>query len=141
MSLGIDKSLQLLHVSHRAVGGMKGFALEDDHESAMDQISAKLQQKLDAGTYKAWIAPLKGQLEERELTLFASNRFVADWISSRLASTITMVAEETVGYPVVLKVRTATGQKRSSRPVKAENARWIPLQRHAASCSGNVPEH
>ena len=35
MSLGIDKSLQLLHVSHRAVGGMKGFALEDDHESAM----------------------------------------------------------------------------------------------------------
>ncbi len=85
-----------------------------------DQISEKLQQKLDAGTYKAWIAPLKGQLEERELTLFASNRFVADWISSRLASTITMVAEETVGYPVVLKVRTATGQKRSSRPVKAE---------------------
>ena len=85
-----------------------------------DQISEKLQQKLGAGTYKAWIAPLKGQLEERELTLFASNRFVADWVSSRLASTIAMVAEETVGYPVVLKVRTATEQKRSSRPAKVE---------------------
>ena len=96
-----------------------------------DQISEKLQQKLDAGTYKAWIAPLKGQLEERELTLFASNRFVADWISSRLASIIAMVAEETVGYPVVLNVKTATGQKRSSRPVKAEM--------HVGSRSNSTP--
>ena len=52
------------------------------------EISRKLQESLDSGVYKVWIAPLHGEVRGEHLTLRAPNAFVANWLRTRLLASI-----------------------------------------------------
>lgn len=61
------------------IGGMQEQWLE---------ISRKLQESLDSGVYKVWIAPLHGEVRGERLTLRAPNAFVANWLRTRLLTQV-----------------------------------------------------
>jgi len=87
-------------------------------KSDWTQISQYLQQKLESGTYKVWIAPLKAFSGPGVLRLVAPNRFVANWVSERLAPVIASAAEEVLGRPVSLRIE-ASSEKEPSRTSRA----------------------
>ncbi|WP_301000977.1 DnaA N-terminal domain-containing protein, partial [uncultured Bilophila sp.] len=48
------------------------------------QICENLQNRLNPGTYKVWVAPLAATLEGDVIRLAAPNGFVATWVRDRL---------------------------------------------------------
>ncbi len=96
-----------------------------------DQIRKHLQTTLEPGIFKVWISPLKGQVADGVLTLLASSSFVADWISERLAPTISSAAESVLGHSVTLRISVNPERKRSTRPVRA-------TERSATAKTGNA---
>ena len=58
------------------------------------QICENLQNRLNPGTYKVWVAPLTAELEGDRINLTAPNGFVATWVRDRLLNDIADAAGE-----------------------------------------------
>ncbi len=72
--------------------------------SAWSRISSLLQQRLDPGHYKVWIAPLMGRRAENEYVVHALNDFVAGFVRSRMVTAIQEAVAEVLGEPLPLRV-------------------------------------
>ncbi|MEG2172511.1 MAG: chromosomal replication initiator protein DnaA [Desulfovibrionaceae bacterium] len=74
-------------------------------------ILLKLQNSLDSGVFKVWIAPLHGRVEGSCVDVYAPNRFVADWVRSRLSHALVEAASAVLAVPasqVTLRISHAT---------------------------------
>ncbi|MBQ7456021.1 MAG: chromosomal replication initiator protein DnaA [Desulfovibrio sp.] len=67
-------------------------------------ISAKLQSKLEPGTFRVWIKPLEATMEEGRLRLVAPNAYMAGWVKKRLTSVIGECMHEVCQDPCVLEI-------------------------------------
>ena len=62
------------------------------------KICEDLQNRLNPGTYKVWVAPLTADLEgEGKIRLSAPNGFVATWVRDRLLNDISDAASAIFG--------------------------------------------
>ncbi len=103
--------------------------------SAWSHISSLLQQRLDPGHYKVWVAPLAGRRAEGEYVVHALNEFVAGFIRSRLFTAIQDAVTETLGEQ--LPVRITTEAFPGQRPGQAAA---IGEPRPQESCPAPKPE-
>lgn len=88
-------------------------------------IRDNLQNSLQSGIFKVWIAPLEGSVTGLTLCLRAPNAFVADWVRERLSSAILRAAREVLGADAQLEVALAPTPP-ASRPIRAEKPRHTP---------------
>ena len=83
------------------------------------QICENLQNRLNPGTYKVWVAPLAAELEGDRINLTAPNGFVATWVRDRLLNDIADAAAEVFGRAMEINVIAGTPPaKSSSRPAR-----------------------
>ena len=68
------------------------------------QICENLQNRLNPGTYKVWVAPLAAELEGDRINLTAPNGFVATWVRDRLLNDIADAAAEVFGRAMEINV-------------------------------------
>lgn len=87
-------------------------------KSQWRKICDNLQNRLNPGTYKVWVAPLHAELSGDRLSLTAPNEFVANWVRERLLSEINEAAAEVFEKPVELSI-VAAPKVVSSQPVPA----------------------
>ena len=83
------------------------------------QICENLQNRLNPGTYKVWVAPLAAELEGDRINLTAPNGFVATWVRDRLLNDIADAAAEVFGRAMEINVIAGNPPaKSSSRPAR-----------------------
>ncbi len=75
------------------------------------EIRENLQKTLQSGTFKVWIAPLDGELQEHTLRLTAPSAFVAGWVRDHLQAEILRAAAEVTGRTLSLCVAAAPDEK------------------------------
>ena len=68
------------------------------------QICENLQNRLNPGTYKVWVAPLAATLEGDVIRLAAPNGFVATWVRDRLLGEIAEAAADVFGRAMEVTV-------------------------------------
>ena len=69
------------------------------------KICEDLQNRLNPGTYKVWVAPLTADLEgEGKIRLSAPNGFVATWVRDRLLNDISDAASAIFGRTMEISV-------------------------------------
>ena len=82
------------------------------------KICEDLQNRLNPGTYKVWVAPLTADLEgEGKIRLSAPNGFVATWVRDRLLNDISDAASAIFGRTMEISVVAAPLRVSPLRPV------------------------
>lgn len=66
-------------------------------EAHWSTILLKLQNSLESGVFKVWIAPLHGVVEGCNVDVYAPNPFVAGWVRERLSLALTEAAADVLG--------------------------------------------
>ena len=83
------------------------------------KICEMLQDRLNPGTYKVWVAPLSAELEGNRIRLTAPNGFVATWVRDRLLNEISDTAAAVFGKSMDVSVIAGTPPQKGSRtPVR-----------------------
>ena len=91
------------------------------------EISRKLQESLDSGVYKVWIAPLHGEVRGEHLTLRAPNAFVANWLRTRLLASIREAAAAVLRLnPEKVSVEVLAGAQEAAAAVATTIAAGTP---------------
>ena len=65
--------------------------------SLWQQCLSRLQNELSATEFSMWLRPLKAELTDSTLTLYAPNRFVLDWVRAKYLNSITALFDEFCG--------------------------------------------
>lgn len=83
------------------------------------KICEDLQNRLNPGTYKVWVAPLTADLEgEGKIRLSAPNGFVATWVRDRLLNDISDAASAIFGR--TMEIQRGCGQSsRQAEPFRS----------------------
>ncbi|WP_096619176.1 chromosomal replication initiator protein DnaA [Candidatus Enterovibrio altilux] len=64
------------------------------------QCLRRLQEDLPATDFSMWVRPLKAELNNNTLTLFAPNRFVLDWVKEKHLNSINQLLSEFCGADI-----------------------------------------
>lgn len=109
--------------------GLKALVME----ARWSSIRKTLQNSLDSGVFKVWIAPLQGLVQGSCVDVHAPNAFVAGWVRDRLLHELRTAAAEVLGLPlheVTVRVSdtalTGAASDLSSSPDDAEVAASKP---------------
>lgn len=86
------------------------------------QICENLQNRLNPGTYKVWVAPLAAELEGDAVRLTAPNGFVATWVRDRLLGEISDAAAEVFGRAMNVSVEAGNPPAKAPRAVPTRPA-------------------
>ena len=87
------------------------------------KICEDLQNRLNPGTYKVWVAPLTADLEgEGKIRLSAPNGFVATWVRDRLLNDISDAASAIFGRTMEISVVAGNPPAKPSRSVPGRPA-------------------
>ena len=118
---------------------------ESDMKTQWLKICENLQNRLNPGTYKVWVAPLAAELEgEDRIRLSAPNGFVATWVRDRLLTDIADAAAEIFGRRMDVSVVAANPPAKSTssasrapqvaegEPASARRIRAVPVPRPVA---------
>ncbi len=65
--------------------------------SLWQQCLSRLQNELSSTEFSMWLRPLKAELTDNTLTLYAPNRFVLDWVRDKYLNSITALLDEFCG--------------------------------------------
>ena len=65
--------------------------------SLWQQCLSRLQNELSSTEFSMWLRPLKAELTDSTLTLYAPNRFVLDWVRDKYLNSITALFDEFCG--------------------------------------------
>ncbi|MDR3320466.1 MAG: ATP-binding protein [Desulfovibrio sp.] len=82
------------------------------------EILENLKKMLDPGTFKVWIAPLRAEVRDRELYVFAQNSFVADWLKERMITSLREAVAPVLGLEpqaVGIRIELASPQAPASQ--------------------------
>lgn len=77
--------------------------------SFWEQCLEQLQDEISAKQYNTWIRPLQAEVIDKELTLFAPNRFVLDHVEQNFLAQITTLLKDICGFEP--KVHLSVGAK------------------------------
>lgn len=104
-----------------------------------------LKDEIPAQQFNTWIRPLKAELNDDALVLFAPNRFISDWVKTKFLARIEEVLSEVSheSIQVSLEVR----QENYQKPDKTESdsivlaANPAPVSTHTAGVKNGKPAH
>lgn len=86
------------------------------------QICENLQNRLNPGTYKVWVAPLAATLEGDVIRLAAPKGFVATWVRDRLLGEIAEAAADVFGRAMEVTVEAGNPPAKTPRTAPARPA-------------------
>ncbi|MBQ7738453.1 MAG: ATP-binding protein [Desulfovibrionaceae bacterium] len=92
-------------------------------------ILEKLNKKLDSGTMRVWINPLKAEIQDGELKLIAAVPYMAKWLNENFHGVIEECARQVLGQEV--KVLIKAEPKPASSEEEKKTARiqpWLPVK-------------
>ncbi|SON51222.1 chromosomal replication initiator protein DnaA [Vibrio tapetis] len=81
------------------------------------QCLQQLQEELSVTEFNTWIRPLKAELNDNTLTLFAPNRFVLDWVRDKYFDKINRLLQQFCGNDIP-SLRFEVGTSTISAPVR-----------------------
>ncbi|QIW15283.1 chromosomal replication initiation protein DnaA [Pasteurellaceae bacterium RH1A] len=79
-----------------------------------------LQTKVSSADYNTWLRPLQAAFANGELTLYAQNQFVANWVQDKFLAEIVGLARF-LGKDDGLKVMVRVGSKPEDKPAEAQD--------------------
>lgn len=85
-------------------------------ETLWSKIQLHLQNALDPGNYKVWIAPLSGTLDGSVFTVFAVNAFVADFVRNRFHEALCAAIHAICGAEIEVRIEIAPQERMSAAP-------------------------
>jgi len=103
------------------------------------QCSTQLESEISEQQFNTWILPLQVELELNQLTLFAPNRFVMDWIRQNFLQRITELIsnlDETKSITVKLVIGSKPNSK--SRQLKTDQNHLNNDVRYTSSLNGTL---
>lgn len=84
-------------------------------ESTWQQCNHYLQDELPSQQFNTWIRPLQAEVKGSQITLFAPNRFVKDWVKSKyLERIVEIVSELAPGQGLDVSLEIGSGKDSSS---------------------------
>ena len=101
-----------------------------------------LQDEFPVQQFNTWIRPLQAEHVNNQLTLYAPNRFVVDWIKDRFLGRITELVKQLCENEET-SISLEIGNKKSSEPAAREQTRYsapvIPLNKSASMAGAETP--
>lgn len=92
------------------------------------KILENLENLLEPGIFRIWLAPLSAEISSNFIRLFAPNAYVADWVNKRLKKTICQVTaaelgikEEELNFDICLKSNLDKSGSNKAKPVSQLN--------------------
>lgn len=88
-------------------------------DSMWKQCNHCLQDELPSQQFNTWIRPLQAEVVGRQITLFAPNRFVKDWVKNKYLERIVEIVAELSpdqGLDVSLEISSNSGLNKTSPP-------------------------
>ena len=80
-----------------------------------DKCLQKLEDEIEERDFHTWVRPLTASNDDRDLILYAPNRFVVDWINENLFEVLQSSAQHFAGNDVVVLVKMIES-KREAKP-------------------------
>jgi len=104
------------------------------HADAWQQCLNHLEGELSTQQFNTWIRPLQVMEDSQQLRLLAPNRFVLDWVNTRLLERIEQLLGEISGTPAENKVVLEIGGNipdilntpRHDRAAASAGRLWLP---------------
>ncbi|WP_419778435.1 chromosomal replication initiator protein DnaA [Maridesulfovibrio sp.] len=87
-----------------------------------------LEKGLNPGLYKVWIKPLKAEVSNNTIKLYAPNDFVAAWVRDRLMDNIKEAGEQVLGTSPKVEIGVRKAVKKPAYKAKAAPAVARPVQ-------------
>jgi chromosomal replication initiator protein len=115
------------------VNGPKGIVLPD---VIWQQCMSRLQDELPAQQFNTWIRPLQASQTGQQLTLFAPNRFIKDFVNDKFVPLIQQLLQElNSGVALSLTLEIGTGEEAQ---LSGQNQSRVLSQTHAVSMAPAV---
>lgn len=105
-------------------------------EARWSSILEKLQNSLNSGVFKVWIAPLQGLVQGSCVDIHAPNAFVAGWVRDRLLHELRAASAEVLGLPlqeVTVRVHDTAAVPAAATPSLTDTAATEPAKAPALS--------
>ncbi|MFA7554925.1 MAG: chromosomal replication initiator protein DnaA [Spongiibacteraceae bacterium] len=102
-------------------------------ESTWQQCNHCLQDELPSQQFNTWIRPLQAEVVDRQIKLFAPNRFVKDWVKNKYLERILEIIAELApgqGLDVSLEIATHTPIERKA-PASTSQRAMNPMPQQA----------
>jgi len=93
--------------------------------SLWQQCLSRLQNELSATEFSMWLRPLKAELTDSTLTLYAPNRFVLDWVRDKYLNAITALFDEFCGADAPMLRFDIGGKPTTAVPTSARVGRVV----------------
>jgi len=87
----------------------------------------QLEQEIEPQHVNTWIRPLQAELKENQLSLFAPNKFVLDWVLDNYKTKITQIASSLVGKDIDVLIK--IGSNKASKPISLIKKRTTPSEK------------
>ncbi|MEC8741166.1 MAG: DnaA N-terminal domain-containing protein, partial [Pseudomonadota bacterium] len=100
--------------------------------------SERLKEELPPQQFGTWIRPLRAELEQTSLHLYAPNRFILDWVKNKYLARISDLLEEQAGEP--LKVHLQVSNPHATVAAAPEPAAVRVSRPPAEDARGSRPE-
>ena len=83
-------------------------------------IQENLENRLDAGTFKVWIKPLRASMDGSRLVLFVPNQFYANWLKNHIFETLLAAARDVCGTNADISIKISANTNITSSIASAE---------------------
>ena len=91
----------------------------------------QLEQEIKPQHVNTWIRPLQAELKENQLSLFAPNKFVLDWVLDNYKTKITQIASSLVGKDIDVLIK--IGSNKANKPISLIKKRTTPSEKKSFS--------
>lgn len=94
-------------------------------------ILEKLKKKLDSGTMRVWIRPLKAEIKDGDLLLFAAVPYMAKWLNDKFHSAIEECARQVLGPTAQVLIKADAKPAPPPPPKEKKETRiqsWLPVK-------------
>lgn len=97
------------------------------------QIQNILENRIKQGTFRIWIKPLAGEIQDTVLQLVAPNAFVASWVRDRYLEVIQGAANEVLGFTPEIQLEAGSAQTSAPAPSAPPRSTATPASAPAST--------
>ncbi|MGM0645432.1 MAG: DnaA ATPase domain-containing protein, partial [Thermodesulfobacteriota bacterium] len=105
------------------------------------QIQNILENRIKQGTFRIWIKPLTGEIQDTVLQLIAPNAFVASWVRDRYLEIIQSAAAEVLGFTPEIKLEAGSAQSNAPAPSAPPRSSETPASTSTTKATPSSQEH
>ncbi len=80
-----------------------------------DKCLKKLEDEIEERDFHTWVRPLTASNDDRDLVLYAPNRFVVDWINENLFEVLQSAAQHFAGNNIAVSVKMIESKRNTER--------------------------